>query len=63
MFLLNVLIHQILDQDGKQPSSQWTISGYEDVVMTSSLFQAQDQTKTSLEPNIRSKMKTTKTSI
>ena len=31
--------------------------------MTSSLFQAQDQAKTSLEPNIRSKMKTTNTSI
>ena len=29
----------------------------------SSPFQAQDQAMTSLEPNIRSKMKTTKTSI
>ena len=43
--------------------TQWTICGYEDVFMTSSLFQAQDQTKTSLEPNMRSKMKTTNTSI
>ena len=31
--------------------------------MTSSLFQTQDQAETSSEPNIRSKMKTTKTSI
>ena len=43
--------------------TQWTICGNEDVFMTSSPFQAQDHTKTSLEPNIRSKMKTTKTSI